>query len=458
MKNMISQGYFMSFLRYFLHYPTHKKLFYLALPIIFSNISIPLLSLVDTAVVGHLGEPAYIGSVAVGALIINSIMWLFGFLRMSITALIAQANGENNEKKQCNILLQGILLATIISIIILLLHQTVFNITLYFMQASNDIITHTKTYYYFRLFALPAMLINIVFLGFFLGNQQSAVVMYLMLFANLLNLILDLIFVYYFNYDVDGVALASSISDYVSLAINLYLLYSKYPYLIRFIKNKQYQLLSHLSSFMQLNINILLRTLCLQVVFWFITIQSVQMGEIIIAANTILLNFTLFFSYALDGIAYFAETEAGRTKGANSLQEFDQSIIISCFWSIIFTIITVILLYYFDNILINTMTNLDDVITVVQKYWYIIILFPFFSVLAYLFDGVYIGLTKGSSLRNLMCLSTILFIIIYYTLSYFIVKETALWLSFIAFVGLRSILMSIHCYITRKNGHIFIAN
>ncbi len=325
----------------------NRQLFALALPMILSNITIPLLGLVDTAVIGHLSEAYYLGGVALGSTIITLIVWLLGFLRMSTTGLVAQAYGANDNVTQQKLLVQGCSLALMFGFTAILLQQPIIDFALSLSQASEQVQHFCREYVNIRIWSIPFALVNLVLLGWLLGRQAPKAAMWQLIIANIVNIILDVLFVIGFEWNVKGAALASVIADIcaflVAATIVKRALYQQHDFHFR-------QLLVHLSlkgysRLLKLNRDIFIRSLCLQASFTFMTFYGAGLGDDIIAANAVLLNLLLLISYALDGIAYYAEAEVGRAIGQQDLALLHDSVTLAGYWSLLFSLGFCVLFY-----------------------------------------------------------------------------------------------------------------
>ena len=263
----------------------HKQLLLLALPMILSNITVPLLGLVDTAVIGHLPHAYFLGGSAIGAMIITSVTWLCGFLRMSTTGLSAQAFGLNDLNKNLLVLFRGIVVAFAIGFTLILLQEPFINTALNLAGGSEEVQFYARQYSEIRIWGYPAALANLVILGWLIGKHQTKSVMWLLIITNLLNVVLDLLFVFSFHWQVQGVALATLIAEYCSMLLGLIIVYVRYKTHIKQLFNRSQgvfiALMERISllHYFKLNRDILIRTLCLEACFIFITFQGAKLGD-----------------------------------------------------------------------------------------------------------------------------------------------------------------------------------
>jgi len=389
-----------------------KALFALAIPMILSNITVPLLGLVDTGVIGHLPEAYYLGATAVGAMLITFITWFCGFLRMSTSGLSAQAYGSNSQQQILLVLVRGLLVALLIGIIIIILQVPYINSALWLSGGSEQVQLFAKQYSSIRVWGIPAALANLVILGWLLGMHKAKYAMWLLIVTNLVNVTLDLLFVLVFNWQVMGVALGTLIAEYSSCVLGLYLIAKTlnihHKQLLNTLASVKQSLLdkADLTPYLKLNRDIVIRTLCLEVCFVFITFQGARLGDTVVAANAILLNFLLLISFGLDGIAYGAEARVGRAKGANDKPALQLAVAIALKYNVLFALIYSLFFYLFGLQLIMVLTDIPEVIAFAREFLPWIIVLPVLACWCYLFDGVYIGLTQGATMRNSMLIAT----------------------------------------------------
>ena len=321
----------------------NRQILQLAIPNVLSNLSVPLLSSVDTALVGHLSEVYYIGAVAVGSMIFNFVYWGFGFLRMGTTGLTAQAYGNENQSEMFSILIRALLVALVCSLFIILLQFPIVKFSLFLVQASADVEQHAGIYFKIRIFAAPATLSLYAIQGWFLGMQNARFPLYIMLLVNVVNIIGSLFFVIGLGMNSDGVALGTVIAQYTGLLFSGFLLLKFYGYPRNQFDWAKILHLDELKRFFTLNFDIFIRTLLLIFAFSFFTAKSAEICDGILAANTILLQLWMLFSYGIDGFAFAAESLVGKFIGAKSESDTKTIIKMIFYWGIglgiIFTII-----------------------------------------------------------------------------------------------------------------------
>ncbi|PHS70375.1 MAG: MATE family efflux transporter [Methylophaga sp.] len=408
---------------------------------ILANISIPMLGMVDTAVIGHLEFAHYLGGVAIGGLIFNFLFWGFSFLRMATTGLTAQAQGGNDHKLSLKILQHSLLLAIIIAAVILILQSPISQLAFYLIDSSERVANAARIYFDIRIWSTPAILINYVILGWLIGKGETKQVLFLVLTVTISNMVLDLIFVNCFAMDVDGVALASVIAEYFGLAVALTILTHHRVGLNIFIQDHHTHL--HKQNWFQLHGNIFIRTLCLIFCIAFFTAQGAKQGEIVLAANAILVNFIVLVAFVLDGFANAVEVITGQAIGQKNKYRLKQGLVLSVIWSFAIACLFSLSYLLFGSHLINLLTTIPEVISIANDYLIWLIILPIVSVWSYLFDGLFIGATRSVEMRNTMLFSTLFcFLPAWYLLQP--LGNHGLWLALLIFLAARGISQSFY--------------
>jgi len=387
----------------------HQRLFALAIPMILSNITVPLLGLVDTAVIGHLEHAYYLGGSSVGAMVITVVVWLCGFLRMSTSGLSAQAYGANDYCLNFSILARGLLVAGGIGAIFIILQNFYLDLAMSLAGGSEQVQFYARQYSDIRVWGIPAGLANLVILGWLLGNHQAKSVMWVLIATNLVNLVLDLVFVWGFGWQVKGVALATLVAEYIGLILGLIFIWNKYKLqLMKYQQEVWLALLDKvaLKSYFKMNRDIMIRTLCLQVCFVFMTFQGARLGDNVVAANAILMNFLLLISFGLDGIANAAEAMVGQAKGAKNSKQIKAVVNTSLFWTFIFSLGYTAVFYMGGEFFIRSISTIPSVISFANQHLIWVIILPLIACWCYLYDGIYIGLMQFSTMRNSMIIAT----------------------------------------------------
>lgn len=414
----------------------HMGVLSIAMPMVLSNITVPLLGLVDAAVIGHLEHASYLGGVAVGGTMINLVLWLFGFLRMTTTGIAAQAYGAKDERKQVQILIQSVMLAMILSVILVSMSDPLSHVILAYSNASVAIKLYAEQYFLIRIISCPAALINLVFMGWLLGHHQAKKIMWLLILINSMNIVLDLVFVPGLKMGVKGAAIASVIADYAGSAVGLYFVFltwrsNKLPNL----RIKLVEMFDDLWRLLKFNMDIFIRSVFLQVVFSFMVFKGASLGDATAAANAILMNFLLFVSYVMDGFAYTMEALVGSAVGSKSKEKLFASLSIAAFWSLVVSLLCTFMFACFGENIIACMTSIAEVRMTAIDYLPWLVAFPLISMWSFLLDGVFVGATRGREMRNGMIIASAVYFLTYAMLHQ--CDNNALWGSMLMFMAVR---------------------
>ncbi len=389
---------------------TFSRVFALALPIIVSNLSVPLVGLVDTAVMGRLDDPAFVGAVALGAVTFSSLFWAFGFLRMGTTGLIAQEYGRGDGTSMRLLLRNSAVLAGLFALLVLASQSLVAVAAVHFMGAADDVSTLLTRYIEVRIWSAPAVLFNYLLMGALIGLQRTGFALVAQLALNLTNAGLSILFVMGWQWDVFGVALASVISEYFAALVGAVLLARV---LGAFAGRWSLTGLASWSAYRRLisvNGDIFLRTLCLLFAMAWFARQGTSLGAIVLAANAILLQFVYLLSYGLDGFAHAAEGMVGQAAGARDRHAYRLAIRLSTAWAVLTACVYVVGYALFGIDLIASLTTLEPVREAAARYLPWLIAMPLLAVWSYQLDGIAIGLLKTREMRNAMMVSIGLFV------------------------------------------------
>lgn len=421
----------------------HARVWGLAGPIILSNLSTPLLGAVDTAVVGHLPDPAYIGGVAVGAVIFNFLYWGFGFLRMGTTGFSAQAFGAHDHDELRATLARALLLAAALGVLLILLQVPIGWLAFTLFDASAEVERLAHDYYAIRIWSAPAALANYAMLGWLLGTGRAGSVMALQIGLNGINIVLDLLFVLGFGWGVEGVALASLIAE-VCAALWGAMIIARV--LRRTGGNWDAKLIrapGRLLALFRVNRDILIRTLCLLAAFSYFTAESAKMGDDLLAANAILLQLMTFTAYGLDGFAHAAEVLAGNALGGRSRRAFRSAVRVSTLWAG-FLAGGISLLYLLAGQgLVNLFTDIESVRASTDPYLLWVAVAPILSVWSFQLDGIFIGATRTAAMRNAMALSLVIYLAACWLLIPWL-DNHGLWLAMMIFMIARAVTLGAH--------------
>lgn len=414
---------------------------------ILSNISVPLLGMVDTGVTGHLDDAAYLGAVAVGSTIFGFLYAGFNFLRMGTTGISAQRFGANDIDGLKVSLGQALVVSLAIAATLILFQAPLGNIAMRVIGPDAGVALFAQEYFSIRIWSAPATLANYVLIGWFLGLQNARVPLYIVLAINLTNIVLDLLFVLGFGMTVDGVALASVIAEFTGLAVGSL-------FVLRFFgKNPGHMIWSKLTTFSEyaaffsVNLHLLVRTLALMFTFTFVTAAGARQGEVILAANAVLINLLNLLSFALDGLAHAAEALVGKAVGAWDRRGLKRSVQLTLRWSLWVSLAFVGFFYVTGPYIVRLLTDLPDIVSTAMEYLPWMIVMPVVAVWSYLYDGVFVGATRSKAMRDIMIVSSFLvFVPAWYAFRF--LDNHGLWLALSLFLASRGVGM--HWYYRRK--------
>jgi len=421
----------------------NRRILRLAIPNIVSNLSVPLLGAVDTALVGHLDEVYYLGAIAVGSMIFNFLFWGFGFLRMGTTGLTAQAFGEENRGESVLILARALGVAAVFSGLIILLQAWIADLSFWLVEASPEVERYTKIYFDIRIYSAPATLGLYAINGWFLGMQNARYPMYVTIFLNALNIALDILFVYGLNMHVDGVATGTLISRYAGIVLALGLLVWKYREWLGAYAHRQLLELKAIRKFFSVNRDIFIRTLCLIFTFSFFTAKSAEFGDVILAANSILLQLWMIVSYGIDGFAFAAESLIGRYTGARDPGKVRRAVKYCFAWGIGIGLAASLVYRLFDTQILYLFTDQQNVIDTAMLFFGWTVAGPAVSSFCYIWDGIFIGATATPPMRDSMLIATIAVFLPAYYLGIGHWGNHALWLAMVLFMVARGVTLSL---------------
>ena len=422
--------------------PGDRQVWRIAAPMILSNLSVPLLGMVDTGVTGHLDSPAYLGAVAIGASIFGFLYTGMNFLRMGTTGMAAQRFGAGDNDGLRVSLGQGLVVATAIALVLIAMQKPIGLLAMDLIGAKGEVREFALTYFWVRIWSAPGTLANFVLIGWFLGLQNARVPLLLFLTINSVNIALDLLFVVVLGMRVEGVALASVIAEYAGLATGL-------TFAVRALMTHEGQwplprlvTLRAYAAFFSINTNLFVRTVALMFTFAFVTAQGTRLGSLILAANAVLMNLQNLTSFALDGIAHAAEAMVGKAIGERQRTALEQSVRLCLKWSLIFAVLIAAAYAIGGRSLVRLLTDLPDVRESAMRFLPWLVVSPLVSVWPFLYDGVYVGATRAREMRNIMLVSTVIvFLPAWYLLRGY--GNHGLWLAFMLFMASRGIGMHI---------------
>ncbi|MCB9297475.1 MAG: MATE family efflux transporter [Lewinellaceae bacterium] len=409
----------------------NKEILRLAIPNIISNISVPLLSSVDTALMGRLSE-LHIGAVGIGAMIFNFIYWNFGFLRMGTTGMTAQAFGARDDGAVAHTLGRALLVALAVAAALLLLQWPFGKASFFLMNTAGEQRVLVAEYFHIRIWAAPATLGLYAFMGWFFGMQNAIYPLILTVVINVVNIVLSFYLVRYQGMDVDGVAYGTAAAQYSGLILAVGMFCYKYGHLQAHFRRAAILEWGKLKKFLSINGDIFIRTLALTGAFAFFYSQSSAEGQMVLAANTILLQFLNWMSYGVDGFAFASESLVGKYKGAGDASRTRRAIRLSFAWGMGLALAFSLGYGLFGAALLRVFTNQPDVLAATGPYLFWMALLPIFGTPCYIWDGVFIGLTASRAMRNSMILAFIIFLAAYFATS--ALGNDGLWLTLLLFL------------------------
>ncbi|MEL7186187.1 MAG: MATE family efflux transporter [Pseudomonadota bacterium] len=422
--------------------PTDREVWRIAAPMILSNISVPLLGMVDTGVVGHLDGPAYLGAVAIGATIFTFIYTGMNFLRMGTTGIAAQAFGADDRSGVRASLGQALIVSLLIALSLIALQVPIGRFALAILGGEPATQGFAAEYFRIRIWSAPGTLANFAIIGWFIGLQNARAPLAIFLTINFVNIVLDLVFVLMLGMKVDGVALASVIAEYSGLVVGTVLVIRELRHHGDSWPLERLTNVAAYKAFFSVNGNIFIRTIALLTAFSFVTAWGARLGPLVLAANAVLMNFQMLASLGLDGIAHAAEALVGKAIGEKRRDALERAVNLTLKWSAIFAVGFTLAFLLGGKWIIVLLTDLEDVRATAYTYLPWLIVSPLISVWCFLYDGVFIGATRAKEMRNVMVVSLLLifFPTWYLTTSF---GNHGLWFAFTAFIASRGIGMHI---------------
>ena len=419
------------------HAPTHTRVWALAAPMILSNLSVPLVALVDSAVIGHLPHAHQLAAVAVGASLYTLLTWAVGFLRMGTTGFAAQAAGRADGGGLRQILLQALLLGGLLAVLLILLALPLSDLALRLMQPSAALNDLARSYLHIRLLGLSAVLAGYALIGWLLGTQNGRGPLAILLTTNLLNVSLDLLFVLGLDWGVAGAAWASVIAEWSGALLGLWLARRAltayagridWPALRRWLNWR---------PLLAVNRDIFIRTLILQGVFFMLTVQGTRLGDATVAGNALLLNGLLLTAHALDGLAHAVEALSGHALGARDRDALRRCLIVAGGWSLLASLGFVLFFWLGGHWFIYLQTDIAAVRAIAVEHLPYLAVLPLIAVWSYLLDGLFIGAIRAREMRDAMLMALLISLPLAWWLQP--LGNHGLWLAFLCFMGLRSL-------------------
>ena len=435
-----------------------RQILQIALPSIVSNITVPLLGMIDVAIVGHMGSPVYIGAVAVGSMIFNLVYWLFGFLRMGSSGLTAQALGRRDLTEVTRLLVRSVTIAIGIALLLIVLQVPMKWLMFWLIGPTADVAPFASTYFNIVVWGAPASLALFSLSGWYIGMQNTRIPMFISIMQNVVNILASLTLVYGFGMKIEGVAWGTVIAQYAGFIVALALLYHYYSRLFRHLhpEGHHFSFLIPHPSFFLVNRDIFLRTLCLVAVNLYFTSAGARQGAVILSVNTVMMQLYLFFSYFMDGFAYAGEALGGKTFGAHNRTAFHETLRRLWLWTLIVTTAFTLLYICCGEWIISILTDEPQVIETSQAYLWWAWLIPAAGCVAFIWDGIFIGVTATRGMLVSSFVSSLTFFAICHIpqfLPSFALRENHfLWLAMVFYLVMRGLLQTIWYRLRIFNG------
>lgn len=416
-----------------------RRILSLAIPNIITNITVPLVGIADLAIAGRLSDSSSVAAVVIGSTIFNFLYWNFGFLRMGTSGFASQSYGARNFLDSSRVLLRSLSVAIILSLLILLLMHPISSFALMLIDGSNHVEDLAMAYFSTRIIGAPAVLSIYAFKGWFIGMQNSKTPMWMAIIINIVNILSSIFFAFHLDMGISGIGLGSAIGQWSGVLFALIMLDLNYKKIFSADSFKNLFDLTPMKRFFRVNSDIFIRTLCLVAVFSYITIASSSRGDEMIAANGLLLQLFSLFSYMMDGFAYAAEALSGRYYGARDIKMLRSAVFRSVEWGVYLSLLITIVYFIFCADILMVFNPSCDVINLSLQYKWYVIAVPLCSFLAFVYDGILVGITSSRIMRNVMLVSTSVFFTVYFLFrdSY---GNDALWCAFLLYLFLRGAL------------------
>ena len=415
-----------------------KYILKLSIPIFFANLAVPMVGIIDTALMGNLGNLSYLSATSVAANLFSMIFWSFGFLRMGTVGMVSQANGRNDYSEILNIVIRNLLFVALISIIIILLQNFILNLSLKIFDLSENTKDLYEQYFRIRVYSAPGELTLYIITGLFVGLQKTKTSSFAVGFFSLLNILISIVLVAIFDLNIKGVAYGTFFSALITSSI---FLFYTFFYLSKFTKIKidfeQILNLNQIKNIFNINLNIFIRTILLTFSFLWFTYLGTQIGEDYVAANAILINLVFLSAFILDAYAFSTEGIVGYSLGKKDLNLFKNIVKNSFILSSISGLIISIIYFFAYEYVINLMSDLEEIRKLSSSYVIWLIILPLISSFCYQFDGIFIGASQTKELRNAMVFSVMSYLIISIVLTKLLFNN-GIWISLCIFMILRA--------------------
>ncbi len=428
---------------------THKGVLAIAVPIMLSNVTEPLIGVVNTAVIGQLPGAYYIGAITVGALIFNFIYWGFGFLRLGTGGLSAQATGSGDAEELVAVLMRALIIAAVAGVAIILLSPLIGRLTFSLIEGSAEVESHAATYFYIRVFSAPFALIGFCLIGWFVGQGRARTAFVIQIYLNLTNMALSLLFVLGLGMTSDGVALAALIAEVTAALVGLYIAFRRLREMgARFERYRVFDRVKLVRT-LAINRDIMIRTVCLVLVFSWFTARGAKASDVIISANAILMHFFDVAAFLVDGFAFATEALVGQAIGARDRERFTTAMRLTWIWAFVVGFLMFVVIWLGGPWFIDAMTVNAEVRETARHYLIWAALAPLIGVACFQYDGIFTGATQTADMRNMMLASMIVFLAAWWPLEQYYGNH-GLWMSMIVFFVARGVLYALRMPALRR--------
>ena len=417
-----------------------RQVFQIALPMTLASLSVPLLGLVDTGILGHLSSDNFLAAVAAGSSVITLLFWLFAFLRMGSTGLTARAWGANDGRRCKELLFQSLLLALLLGLGLIIFRTPIVSLVLHLISPSAEVMPLATEYCLIRIFAAPATFMTYCTIGWLLGLQQARTTLAVMLIVNLANIVLDFLFIIGFDWNSRGAALASLTAEYLGVFTALALVSIKLRSLDHNWQWRQLGSWHQYREFFTVNRHLFVRTALLLFTMTFFTAQGARQGDAVLAANAILMQLLLLVAFTQDGFAHAAESLTGQAIGARQTERFLQLCYNSTFWGFVIALVATALYWLLPHTIVSLFTSLPAVTSAALVYWPWLVALPLVGLICFMADGVFIGSGKTHAMQQTMIAAVLL---VFLPVWFFArpMGNHGLWLAYLSFLASRSLLM-----------------
>ncbi|WP_046175912.1 MATE family efflux transporter [Domibacillus indicus] len=419
----------------------HRTYLALALPLTVSTITTPLLGAVDTAVVGWLPDPSYIGGVAIGTIIFNTMYWLFGFLRVSTSGFTAQARGGGDPLEEKSVFLRSFGLALVIGALFILLQWPIVKLAFAIINPDEAVRSLASDYFGIRIWGAPFALMNYVIIGWLMGMSFIKATLLLQLWMNATNIVLDILFVKVFSFGVPGVAAATLTAEISAFIIGLFMIRKFSGISFQDVKGAGLIKGAPLLKMLAVNRDLMIRTICLLTVFNLFTAKGASFGTEVLAANAILLQIHYIMAYFFDGFANASSILTGKAVGSQDERLFRRTVLLSCQWAGTMALLLTVGYYVFSETIIGLFTNLPEVAQLAEQYSLWILFFPASAAFGLVLYGAFTGASEVAPVRNSIMLALVVYLVVQFV---FIphLQNHGLWLAFISFTIGRSVFLA----------------